>query len=478
LHAGVPAVDDPGAMTTIYRDHQGDVATLRQQRVAVVGYGNQGRSWALNLRDSGCDIHVHVRDDTTRARAVADGFVIGEVAEASAAPVVCVLVPDDVIPTLPLRRLDDGLTIVASGYSLAFGGFTPAGDVGLIAPRMLGPEVRRCYVEGGGFITALGVHQDRTGHALERVLAVAKAIGGLRQGAIEMTPHQEAILDLAVEQALSPMLTHANGAFVAALLERDIPIEAILTELYLSGEVERNYRLLREVGFARQLDFHSPTSQYGQLSRRGTFDHLDVLSRMRELIDDVASGRFAAEWDAESRAGHPRLAELRALHAGPAAQAFEESVRRSLGLPQGAPSDLRERREAVVREHMASENRQDFAATLATFAHPRYEIVPTSQVFDGEEAVRRYYAASRAAFPDQRNELRALRHADDAVIAEFDLLGTHRGTFLGSPPTGREFRCPMVALFVFEDGGDRLVCERVYFDAATILHQLGIAAAS
>ena len=91
-------------MTTIYHDQQGDLATLRQQRVAVVGYGNQGRSWALNLRDSGCDVRVHVRDDATRTRAVADGFAIGEVAEASAAPVVCVLVPDDVIPTLPLRR--------------------------------------------------------------------------------------------------------------------------------------------------------------------------------------------------------------------------------------------------------------------------------------------------------------------------------------------------------------------------------------
>src|SRR5262249_24674296 len=198
-------------MTTIYRDHQGDLSTIRQQRVVVVGYGNQGRSWALNLRDSGGDVRVHVRDDATRARAVADGFPIGEVAEASAAPVVCVRVPDDVLPPLPLRRPDDGLTIVASGYALAFGGFAPAGDVGLVAPRMLGPDVRRCYVEGGGFITALGVHEDRTGHALERVLAVAKAIGGLRQGAIAMTAHQEAGLELAVEHALSPLLTHATG---------------------------------------------------------------------------------------------------------------------------------------------------------------------------------------------------------------------------------------------------------------------------
>src|SRR4029453_5001318 len=112
----------------------------------------------------------------------------------------------------------------------------------------------------------------------------------LRQGAIEMTPHQEAVLDLAVEQALSPVLTHVNGAFVVALLERGIPIEAILTELYLSGEVEGNYRLLRGCGFVRQLHFPSPTSQYGPLSRRGSFDHLDVLTRMRQLIDDIASG--------------------------------------------------------------------------------------------------------------------------------------------------------------------------------------------
>lgn len=134
---------------------------------------------------------------------------------------------------------------------------------------------------------------------------------------------------------------------------------------------------------------------------------------------------------------------------------------------------LRERREAVVREHMESENRHDFDATLATFSRPRYEIIPTGEIYDGETAVRGYFAASRAAFPDQRNELRALHHADDAVIVEFDLLGTHLGSLRGVPPTGKAFRCPMTAFFVFE--GDRIVCERVYFDSATILRQLGLA---
>jgi len=130
------------------------------------------------------------------------------------------------------------------------------------------------------------------------------------------------------------------------------------------------------------------------------------------------------------------------------------------------------RREAVVREHMESENRQEFDVTLRTFAHPRYELIATGEVYDGEEAVRGYYAASRATFPDQRNEVRAMHHADDAVVVEFDLMGTHRGPLRGIPPTGREFTCRMIALFLFQ--GDRIVCERVYFDSATILGQLGI----
>src|SRR5437870_11962048 len=136
------------------------------------------------------------------------------------------------------------------------------------------------------------------------------------------------------------------------------------------------------------------------------------------------------------------------------------------------PTTLRARREAVVREHMESENRHEFDVTLRTFAHPHYELIATGEVYDGEEAVRGYYQASRAAFPDQRNRIHALHHADDAVIVEFDLMGTHRGPLRGVPPTGREFVCRMVALFLF--AGDRIVCERVYFDSATILGQLGV----
>src|SRR5437868_8768967 len=147
-------------MTTIYHDNDGDLAVLDGASVAVVGYGNQERSWAVNWRDSGFDVRVCVRADETRDKATADGFTPIDLEGASDADVVCVLVPDDVIPSLPITRKDDGLTVVASGYTLAFDRFDPAGDVGMVAPRMLGPEVRKCYEEGIGFITAVGVHHD------------------------------------------------------------------------------------------------------------------------------------------------------------------------------------------------------------------------------------------------------------------------------------------------------------------------------
>ena len=123
--------------------------------------------------------------------------------------------------------------------------------------------------------------------------------------------------------------------------------------------------------------------------------------------------------------------------------------------------ERRAARERVVREHMDSENRLDFDATIATFAHPRYELMASGEVLDGESEVRGYYARSRATFPDQRNENVELRHLDDGVLVEFDLLGTHHRT-------GRAFRSRMAALFLFEDGGDGIVCERVYFDRASI----------
>jgi len=318
-------------VSAVIRESEADAAAIAGQRVAVVGYGNQGRSWALNLRDSGLDVSVCVRADATRDAAEADGFATKDLTAASDADIVCVLVPDDIIPTLPLQPRGDALVIVASGYTLAFDRLDPSCDIGMVAPRMLGPEVRRCYEEGVGFITAVGVHRDVTGTARARTLAVAKAIGGLRQGALALTPRQEAVLDLAVEQALSPALRLVSESFVRVMLEEGVPIEAIVTELVLSGEVERTYRLVRLEGGAAQMTYHSPTSQYGQMSRAGRYDHLDVAATMRELVADITSGRFADEWDAERDAGYPNLEALRSKAMAPEILAFEADLRAQLG---------------------------------------------------------------------------------------------------------------------------------------------------
>jgi len=133
---------------------------------------------------------------------------------------------------------------------------------------------------------------------------------------------------------------------------------------------------------------------------------------------------------------------------------------------------LREKREKLVIEHMESENRHEFDVTMDTFHHPRYELIGTGDVFDGQREVAAYFEETRTAFPDQRNELIALHHADDAVLVEAMLYGTHGGPFRGLPATGRKFEMRFLAMFIFEE--DRLVCERVYFDSGTVLRQLGI----
>ena len=134
-----------------------------------------------------------------------------------------------------------------------------------------------------------------------------------------------------------------------------------------------------------------------------------------------------------------------------------------------------EKRLKIVRDHMEAENRLDFDAAIETFDHPRYELVGTGQVFNGADEVRDYYRRSRTAFPDQHNEIISLRVAgEDAIITEFWLMGTHKGllaTPMGEiPPTGKSFKVRMCAVFEFEN--EKIVCERIYFDAMTMMRQL------
>ena len=128
-------------------------------------------------------------------------------------------------------------------------------------------------------------------------------------------------------------------------------------------------------------------------------------------------------------------------------------------------------RERVVLDHFRDEVAQDWDAVLATFPHPRYELIATRVVHDGDAEVRAYYDDTRVAFPDQRHEIIALRHSADAVIVEFWLMATHRGPLGDIPPTGQPFRVRVTAYFIFDEN-ETLVCERVYFDTLTVLTQL------
>ena len=139
-------------------------------------------------------------------------------------------------------------------------------------------------------------------------------------------------------------------------------------------------------------------------------------------------------------------------------------------------STVRAFREGLVRAHMDGESALDFDAVMKTFSHPRYELIGTGTVFDGDAEVRRYFQLSRAPFPDQGNELIALHYTDDGILTEFWLTGTHLGPIkVGGEviaPTGKTFRVRMAALFVFDDKG--IVAERVWFDQLSIFTQLGI----
>src|SRR6201987_2511107 len=131
---------------------------------------------------------------------------------------------------------------------------------------------------------------------------------------------------------------------------------------------------------------------------------------------------------------------------------------------------LRERREAIVREHIAAENAHDISRAIATFPHPRYEVAPFGSVSDGPQAVHDLLAGMFAGFPDFHVDVPRLHHADEAIVVEFVMTGTHGGPFAALTPTGRPIGGPFVGMFDFE--ADRLMCEKVYFDMATLMRQL------
>lgn len=325
-------------MVVIYHDEDADLEVLRGKVVAVIGYGNQGRAQGLNLRDSGLNVIVGALQDSSWDQAQADGMAVYPIEEAvRQAEVLMMLIPDEVMPevftgTIAPKLKERDVLDFASGYNIAFGLIQPPPfvDVVLVAPRMIGLGVRELYLKGEGFPSFVGVGQDSSGQAKEITLALAKGIGSTRSGAIEVTFAQEAELDLFSEQALGPIMSAAFQTAIEVELEAGYPPEAVLLELYMSGELGVVFNAMVEKGFIRQMDLHSRTSQYGTMTRRPRFATAELKSKMREVLEEIRSGQFAREWTAEQRAGLPLFRSLKEQALKHPLNALEDQLKKGL----------------------------------------------------------------------------------------------------------------------------------------------------
>jgi ketol-acid reductoisomerase len=303
----------------LYHEQDADLSVIADRQIAVIGYGNQGRAQALNLRDSGLHVVVGNQEDGYAEQARQEGFDVLPIAQAAAeGDVVLLLIPDEVMPAVFEEQLAPGLSegmalVFASGYNVVFGFTTPPPgvDVVLVAPRMIGAGVRDLYVAGRGFPSFIGVAQDHTGQARGIALALAKGIGSARAGAVEVTFAQEAELDLFTEQCFGPAFGAVLTNAVDLLLEQGYPPAAVLLELYMSGEFSYTLGKIAEMGTIEQSQLHSRTSQYGSMSRGLRFRIPQLREKMREGLEEIRSGAFAREWAAEQAEGCPTLHMLR-----------------------------------------------------------------------------------------------------------------------------------------------------------------------
>ena len=326
----------------------GDLRQLRGQNIAFVGYGNQGRAQALNLRDSlradsiEATIVASALRDATWQQAEADGFEVRSVSEAaSAADVIFLLIPDEILPEVFAAEIAPGLRsndtlVFASGYNLAFESITvPSNvDVMLLAPRMIGEKVRELFELGEGFYSYVSVEQDASGNAWAILLALAKGIGTLRLGALEISAWQETMIDLYMEQGFGALFGRLVFETLAAAVEADLPAEAMVLELYLSGEMAETMHAMAELGFVEQSRLHSPTSQYGGMTRSLRVDREVLRQHLQTALAEISSGAFAKEWAAERASNYETFEKLRALGAEhnpftPAEQRLRELLSRA-----------------------------------------------------------------------------------------------------------------------------------------------------
>lgn len=309
----------------IYTDDDASLEPLTGKTAAILGYGNQGRAQALNLRDSGVNVLVGNRQDKYLEQAKADGFEPVPVLDAArAADFLFVLTTDESQPQIWHEQIAPGVTagntlVWASGYNVGYGLIQPPSDVDvvLVAPRMTGNMVRILFENGKGAMAQVAVHQDATGEAWARMMAVAKGIGTTRGGVFESSFREEAELDLFAEQVVWAGLVAWFEECFKLGVENGFSPGLMVLELYASGEASEILGMMAKNGFYKQMTHHSTTSQYGTLTRAPRLLNDEIRARMREtLVDGIKGGAFVKEWSEEQAAGSKILAKIKekALH--------------------------------------------------------------------------------------------------------------------------------------------------------------------
>lgn len=306
-------------MTKIYYDQDTNISHLDEKSIGIIGYGNQGRAQALNIRDSGIsDILIGTARDETFTRAQKDGFRVDDIpAVAVESDILFLLIPDEIMPVVYHEQIEPHLKPgnvlnFASGYNITFKHILPPDNIDtiMVAPRMIGEGVRSNYLNGGGYPAFIAVEQDATGEALQTALALAKAMGATKMGSVEVTFKDETMLDLLAEQAIWPMIISILIEAFHFEVKKGHPPEASLIELYMSREPAYMFEKMADDGLFKQFPYHSHTSQYGQLSRIEKLDKSFFRETLADAYKYIEDGEFAREWGMEQKNGLPDLKRL------------------------------------------------------------------------------------------------------------------------------------------------------------------------
>jgi ketol-acid reductoisomerase len=307
-------------MTKMYYEADADPGLISRRKVAVMGFGSQGHAHALNLKDSGVDVVVGLRDGSPRTQAASDAGlkVVDPETAAEWADVIMVLVPDQVQKSfyedVIAQRLSPGDALFfAHGFSIHFGFIDPPDyvDVAMVAPKGPGHLVRRQYVDGSGVPTLVAVQQDPSGDAFALALSYAHGIGGTRAGVIETTFKDETETDLFGEQVIlcggvDSLIQASFETLTEAGYEPEMAYFEVLHELKLIVD------LLWEGGIEWMRHSVSDTAEYGDITRGPRIVTAETKAEMRKILDEIQSGEFAREWMAEYEAGSPNLNAARA----------------------------------------------------------------------------------------------------------------------------------------------------------------------